>query len=156
MKFRRWLRARWVLGWALLKHVVFRPFSRGKADPRFWLRRLSREALGPTPPANWRDAAATSRCIGCGLCDALLPRGADAMHSTPSMDAIAPNPVSLSQILQGAARLPSDAPELLVYLPFLRAHAPAISQICPARVDAAAVADLIERNASALRPDETL
>jgi hypothetical protein len=147
MSWTGWFRARWVLGWALVKHVLYLPFAGRKGDPGIWLERIGKEALGPTPPGNWQAAAQSARCIGCGLCDALdvrpaAPEGKVASAAVPPM----------SQIIQGAARLPSDAPDALAFIPRLLHNADAILAICPTGVDARTVAQLIARNAEVLHP----
>ncbi len=127
-----YLNARWVLGWALVKHVLLWPLRR--RDPHAWVRRIGQEALAPTPQQGWATFAATSRCIGCGLCDAVVPAEVQA-----------------SAWLQGSIRQPADAPLALQQAALLRQHAAAIMRICPARVQVDKVADLIDMHARMLR-----
>ncbi len=124
-----YLNARWVLGWALIKHILLRPFVR--RDPSLWVKRIAQESLGPTPPSGWSLFENTSRCIGCGLCDAVVPAG-----------------VLASTWIHGSIRHPHDAPLALAQAQLLRKYASAIDRVCPARVKAASVADLIEAQAS--------
>jgi ferredoxin len=147
MNWQKWLRARWVLGWALVKHVLYKPFAGKKGDPGIWLARIGQEALGPTPPGNWEAAAKSSRCIACGLCDSVESR----QRPAPGGDARA-YAASLSHVIAGAARLPSDAPDALIYVPRLLACAQAVRAICPTGVDPSEVAHMIQRNAEVLKP----
>lgn len=129
-----WLKARWTLGWALVKHVLLRPFAPRRSDPRKWLGRIRQESLGPTPAANWKYFAGSSRCINCGLCDAVAPAGA-----TPS------------RWIMGAARQPADAGLALEHARQLRAMAKAIERVCPTQVQVEDVAGIIEENVRALQ-----
>ena len=128
----RYLNARWTLGWALIKHILLRPFIR--PDPGLWVQRINQDFLGPTPLAAWNYFAGSSRCIGCGLCDA-----------------VAPGDAKPSEWILGSIRQPSDAPLALAKAKQLRELAGAIERVCPARVSVGDVADLIEANAHALR-----
>lgn len=150
MNWQKWLWARWVLGWALVKHILFRPFSGRKGDPEIWLSRMGQEALGPTPPGNWEAAAQSSRCIGCGLCDSLEPLGSSAPGSGSKVLT-----ASLSQIIAGAARLPSDASDVSMYVMRLEACADLVRAICPKGVDTHQIAQTIVRNADVLRPKKS-
>lgn len=127
----RWLKARWTLGWALVKHVLLQPFVR--RDPARWVRRIAQESLGPTPAEGWNLFAASSRCMGCGLCDAVVPAG-----------------MQPSAWMQGAIREPADAPLALAKARQLRAWAQDIERVCPAQVKVEAVARLIEEHHRAL------
>jgi ferredoxin len=129
-----WLLARWTLGWALVKHVLLRPFAPGRSDPRTWLARIRQESLGPTPAANWKYFEGGSRCINCGLCDAVAPEG-----TTPS------------RWIMGAARQPSDAKLALDIARQLRGMKASIEQVCPARVQVDDVVGIIEENVRALQ-----
>lgn len=131
---RRWLRARWVLGWALMGRVLLAPWVRRQTDPKRWLRTMTGEGLARTPQDNWAQFNPAGRCIGCGRCDLFG-------------NAQVPRP---SHVMVGGARLAADAPAWRTQAAALRALAPQIRQICPTGADAAAVADIIERNAIAL------
>jgi ferredoxin len=152
MNWSHWLHARWVLGWAVVWHVLTLPFAGRKRDPGVWLGRIGQEALGPTPPGNWSAATNATRCIGCGLCDTVLPQGltaaADAAGNVPA--------VALSQVILGAARLPSDAPSSLAFVPQLMAVADGVRAVCPTGVDTRLVAQIIQRNAEVLHPQASL
>jgi ferredoxin len=126
-----YLNARWVLGWALVKHVLMTPFAR--REPADWVQTIADEALGATPPGAWAKQEAASRCIGCGLCAAVVPA-----HVQPA------------EWIMGIGRQPSDAPLALQQAHLLRQFAVDIERICPARVKVTDVADLIEAHAAAL------
>ena len=64
----RQLNAFWTLGWALVKHVVARPFI-GRRVPDRWLARLRDESLGAVPPLAWKLFEGSSRCTACGACE---------------------------------------------------------------------------------------
>ena len=67
---RKSLAAKWTLGWALVKRVLLSLLpGLGDHGPRPWLGRLAKENLTETAAGNWERFAATSRCLGCGLCD---------------------------------------------------------------------------------------
>jgi ferredoxin len=127
----RYLNARWVLGWALVKHMLLRPFIR--RDPSRWVDRIAADNLGPTPRRAWEYFEPASRCIGCGLCDAVVP---------PQVHA--------SAWISGCARLPEDAPLALEKARLLKPWAEAIERVCPARVGVTALVQLIEDEAGAL------
>lgn len=128
----RWTMAKWVLGWALAKNIVRRLIF-GVRGPSPWVARLATESLGIVPPEAWSYLAATSRCIGCGLCDVVAAPGERPSH----------------WIVQ-AIRRPQDASLGLVYAARLRALANQIDAICPTQVDARSVARLIEDSAQML------
>ncbi|MBI5511481.1 MAG: hypothetical protein HY903_22215 [Deltaproteobacteria bacterium] len=122
----------WVLGWALVKHVLLVPFV-GRRGPRPWLDRIARESLGPVPKEAWRLFAGTSRCIGCGLCD-----GVGEVSDTPS------------RWILSAARCPADAELGLTAAARLEVLAPNIERVCPTRVAVGDVVRLIRGNHGAL------
>ena len=126
-----YLNARWVLGWALVRHVLSTPFVR--REPADWVQRLNHEALGPTPPQAWKLLEPSSRCVGCGLCAAQVPDHVEA----PAW-------------IMAAVRQPADAPLAQQQAKLLRQYAAAIERVCPARVDVRAVADLIDAHIAAL------
>ena len=132
------LRARWTLGWALVKRVLSYvvPFVK-RTTPDHWLYRLAGESIAPTPPNTWSHVEGASRCIGCGLCDS-IPNNEDQP----------------SEWILGSAREPGDAPLALEQAARLRRLAQEISKICPARVPAEAIASLIEDNSNMLRETE--
>jgi hypothetical protein len=150
--WKRWLHAHWVLGWALLRHVIFRPFAGRRRDPKLWLERIGREALGPTPVGNWEAASQNARCIGCGLCDVVLCGERRAPAQALQEPGIQPVDISMSQIVQMAARMPSDAPEAMAWVGLLEEHAEAIRALCPSGVDTQVMAGTIRRNAAVLQP----
>ncbi|MBI3179636.1 MAG: hypothetical protein HYZ27_08230 [Deltaproteobacteria bacterium] len=118
----RRLHAQWVLGSAMLRKLVVYAFA-GRRGAAPWLARLAQEDLAPTPPRAFALAAGASRCIGCGLCDSVAEP-----HESPS------------RLIMGMARHPADAPLAGADLDRLAALAPAIAEVCPARV---AVGDLV-------------
>jgi ferredoxin len=120
-----YLNSRWVLGWALVKHVLLRPFVR--RDPARWVEKIASESLAATPAEGWALFEPASRCIGCGLCDAVMPAGDSA-----------------AAWIMGSIRQPQDAPLALQQARSLRLHAAAIERICPAQVQVTKVAELIE------------
>ncbi len=128
----RQVNAYWVLGWALAKHVVARPFV-GRPTPTRWLERLRGEELGPVPQDAWGAFAGAGRCLGCGLCDAVGEPG-----DTPSA------------WLVGAIRQPSDAPLSVAIAERLTELAPRIAAVCPARVSVLDVVRLVRGNLDAL------
>lgn len=131
----RWLRARIVLGWALVKHLLLGPLAARRSAPGPWLRRMGAEGLSPTPAANWSHLAGSSKCVGCGLCD---------LFGSPEL----PRP---SLMIQGAARLPGDAPYVQEEaLAALQLMAPDIARICPQGVQVGDVCALIRNNQAAL------
>ncbi len=132
---RRWLQARMTLGWALFKHLLMGPWAKHRSDPVRWLQRIGKEALGPTPKDNWPRFAGSSKCIGCGLCD---------MFGTAAL----PRP---SHMIQGAARLPSDAPLVsAASLTALKNVAQDVARVCPQGVDVEDIRAIIINNQQAL------
>lgn len=131
MNVRR-LGALWTLMWALIRHVVTLPLT-GRKRPEPWLARLLEESLAPTPSEAWTYVAGTSRCIGCGVCDAV---GTDTD--------------SPSEWIQQMGRTPSDAPLVLPQAERLSALAREIERVCPARVPAADIARLVADQARML------
>jgi hypothetical protein len=129
----RQLNAYWVLGWALVKHVLARPFV-GRHLPRPWLDRLAQERLGIVPPRAWPLFAATSRCIACGLCDALAEPGDRPM-----------------QWVLAVARVPADAEISPAALARLEVLAPRIESLCPSRLSVTSLVELAAANARASR-----
>jgi hypothetical protein len=95
--------------------------------------RLHEEQLGAVPPGAWQRFAASSRCIGCGICD-LVDAG----------------DLSVASLVMGAGRQPADATVELDRATDLRTVAADIACVCPARVSADAIAALIEGNAAML------
>ncbi len=128
----RWTLSKWVLAWALTKNIL-RRLVLGVRGPAPWLRRLASESLGAVPAEAWGYFAATSRCIGCGLCDVLAAPG-----ERPS------------QWIMQAARRPEDAVLAIEHAARLTVLAEAIDTVCPTRLDARAVARLIFDNAHML------
>lgn len=124
----RFLNARFVLGLALMRNLVLRLFTR-RGGAKAWLGTIARERLAPTAPQAWRHYAASSRCIGCGLCDSV------------ARDNEAP-----SEWILGVARQAEDAPLAQDKAVRLRALAEAIAKVCPARVPTDEVAGIIEDN----------
>jgi hypothetical protein len=125
----RQLNAFWVLGWALVKHIIARPFV-GRRLPQPWLDRLGQEQLGPVPERAWELFAPSARCIACGLCDALGAPG-----DTPM------------QWILSVARTPADAAIVGPALARLAALAGPIEQICPARLSVHNLVELATENA---------
>lgn len=131
----RWLRARMTLGVALAKHLLTLPWSRRRSNPVRWLGQMRQEALGPTPAGNWQVLAGSSKCIGCGLCDMF----GDARLPRPSL------------MIQGSARLPSDALDVAeAALEQLARLAPDIARVCPTGVNTRDIVALISNNRGAL------
>lgn len=126
------LQAKWTLGTELLKRVLFAPLLRAQTG-RTWMKQLKSESLGETPQNAWENFEPASRCIACGICDS-VGRGDTA----------------LSYDVMGAAREPSVAPLVADAALELHALAKEIARICPARVDAEAIAKLIDGNARQL------
>jgi hypothetical protein len=126
----------WVLGSALMLFVITWPFLKlfGMIfTTQQWLTRLRQERLAPSPAGVWLYVDQTSRCIGCGLCDAV----ADPEESP-------------SQWIIGSVRMPENATLALQQAERLRQLAPAIERMCPANVKVTAVVQLIEDNAKML------
>jgi len=132
MAMYRWLMSKWVLAWALTKNIARRVLL-GVRGPRPWLGHLARESLGAVPPDAWDYLASTSRCIACGLCDVVARPGEHPSHW-----------------IAQAARRPEDAPLARSHADRLRELSSGIRAICPAQLDASAVARLIDDNAAML------
>jgi len=132
----RQLKALWVLGWALVAKLLMDPFVRHRGVAP-WLARLRQESLAPTPPSTWQHLERASRCIGCGICDAVR------------LDVR-----STSHWIAGSGRAPSDAPLLLAEVPAIVARAPEIARICPTRVGVDDLAALITDHAQILAERE--
>ena len=115
-----------------MKNLAMRPFV--SKSPVKWLARLAPEGLAATPPGAWDKMATAGRCVGCGLCDAVVPPDCQA-----------------SLWLQGAVRQPGDARLAGEKAMSLRRHAQAIRAVCPVGVDPESVADLIDLHAESLR-----
>jgi hypothetical protein len=129
----RQLNAYWVLGWALAKHLVARPFV-GRRMPGPWLDRLAQYHLGTVPPRAWSLFAPSSHCIACGICDALG----------------APGDTPMRWIL-AIARTPADAEIGLAAVERLSSLASAIESVCPARLSVTSLTELVLANARAAR-----
>lgn len=128
----RALNARVILGWALVKHVIARRFI-GRRSPERWLARLEEESLAAVPPGAWDLLEQTSRCVGCGICDA-----AGGPGEWPS------------QWILGIARRPEDAPLAAEQLERLEQLSDAIEAVCPARLPVKALVKLVRDNAGML------
>lgn len=128
----RWFKARMVLGTALMRRVLLSPVLPDHG-PKPWLRQLAKEDLASVPDALWSYVGGTSRCIGCGLCDAVARQG-EAPSQWLARDAREPSTAGLA--LEHAERLDELAQE--------------IAAICPARVPVEDVARLIRANAETL------
>jgi hypothetical protein len=132
MSFNRWLRARWTLGAQLARHVATTPFRKQRGGAA-WLAKLRTERLAPTPTGAWELFEPASRCIGCGLCDAV------------ARDSEQP-----SAWILGEARTPSDAPLALDHARRLHELAKDIARVCPTGVGVDEIAQLIDKNAAEL------
>lgn len=128
----RYLKARWILGTALIRRVVMTPVLPDHG-PKPWLKKLANENLAAVPDELWSYVAGTSRCIGCGLCDSVA-RGNESPSTWLANDPREPSTANI--VLDHAQRLNELATE--------------IARICPARVPVADVAKLIRANAEAL------
>lgn len=127
--------AYWVMGIALVKHLLRLPFE-GRKIPAPWLARLKTENLAPSPKESWNYIAETSRCIGCGLCD------------------VAAQNLSVSGLIVGGSRQPADAPLVLQQMRLLEQVAHDIAKICPTSVRVETIVRLVRENARALEPLE--
>lgn len=126
----RLLRSQLILGWALLMHLVTRPWKRlrGRVTTSSrWLEWLARERVGATPEGMWSLSAQASRCVGCGLCDSVGEK-----DERPS------------QWIMADARQPQDARWVQLRAQRLRQLAPDIAKVCPTDVDVKSVAQWIE------------
>ena len=121
----RYLTARSVLAFAVIKHILLWPFVR-RRGPKPWLAHLARESLQPTPQYAWPLFAGTSHCIGCGMCDAL-----GEPTDKPS------------EWILSIAREPSTAGLSQEALQRLEQLAPDIMQICPTQVDVKSLTQLM-------------
>ncbi|MEE8410607.1 MAG: hypothetical protein V3T05_13475 [Myxococcota bacterium] len=128
----RVLKARWTLGWALIKYLMARPFL-GRRKPLRWLSRLREGSLAVVPPEAWELFEPASRCIGCSICDAVGERG-----DKPS------------QWILSIARRPQDAPLASDALDRLVVLREAIERVCPARVQVGAIVELVRENSRML------
>jgi hypothetical protein len=130
MMWRR-LKALWVLGWAFLLKILQRPLARRTGGDE-WLARLRQEGLAATPADAWKHLSPASRCIGCGLCDAVVPE------------------MSPSAWIAGAPRVPGDSPMVREEAQALHVHAGSIARVCPTRVGVDDIVALVEGNARSL------
>ncbi len=130
----RTVKARVTLGLAVLKHILLTPFVGGSRGPKSWLKRLAAEDLARTPEGAWQYLEGTSRCIGCGLCD------------TVAVGDEAP-----SSWIMGEARRPADAELAVDRSVRLRQLADSIARVCPARVPAESIAQLLDDTVDVLR-----
>ena len=129
------LGAKLILAWALVLKVLQGIFRRPPRNTTAsWLEHLREEGIGPVPQTAWSQLAPAGACIGCCLCDAAAPDEG----------------TSPAQLVMGAGRVPADAPLELQRAAALDRVAEDIAQICPARVQARDIADLIRANASVL------
>lgn len=128
------LRALWVLGTAFLSKLLVMPFVRGHDSARLWLDRLHAEGIERTPPDMWAQLEPASRCIGCGVCDAVGPVSQSPSHLVQSID-----------------RQPADAKLVSAETSVLREHGEAIERVCPARVGVGAMVRRLEGNAQGQR-----
>lgn len=128
----RALNARVILGWALVKHLLARRFI-GRRSPERWLGRLAQESLAAVPPDAWSLFEQTSRCVGCGICDAVGAPG-----EWPS------------QWILGIARRPEDAYLAIEKLDRLEQLGGAIEAVCPARLPVEDLVKLVRANAGML------
>ena len=124
----RKLRARFGLVLAVIKHLIYLPIF-GRRVPGPWLARLRSELLTPAPHDLWDYVEGTSKCIGCGLCDAF-----GEVRDTPS------------EWIRGNAREPSTAGLAREVPSRLRELAEDIARVCPAGVAVADIARLLESN----------
>lgn len=132
----RGIHAKVVLGLALLRNLIVKSLARligSYPGGKGWLRWLQRERLAPTPRSSWDIVESTSRCIGCGLCDAAA-RGE----------------LDLSGTFVAWARRPEDAPLAVERLDDIARLAREVAAVCPTRVSATAIATLISDNAEEL------
>ncbi len=130
----RKLRARWVLGSAMVRKLLVYAFA-GRRGAAPWLRRLAVEDLTPSPPHAFELAAGASRCIGCGVCDSVA-----APHESPS------------SFIMYIARHPADATLADAALDCLERLAPAIAEVCPARVSVRDLVTLVREHRRLLTP----
>lgn len=119
-----------ILAWALVGNLVRSWLGLRRPGGERWLKQLAEEDLTATPLEAWDYLAETSRCVGCGLCEAVAADGTRPWLA-----------------LVGAARAPADAPLVLDAAQGLRQVADDVARICPAGVRPEAVARLIEENA---------
>jgi len=129
----RSLAAKWILAWALFKNIL-RVLVYGVRGPRDWLAAIRAESLGVTPAGTWTYLAATSRCIGCGICDVAGRPG-----ERPS------------QWIVQIIRQPADSLLALDKARRLAELAPAIAHLCPQGMQAQYVSRLVEDHARMLR-----
>ena len=139
---------------ALLKHLVVGAVLRitGHArSGRPWLDRMAAEGLGPTPPSTWEYIAASSRCIGCGVCDAAVTLSPESDLSRGSAADPAAGPrATVSEWMMGAARRPQDAAVVVEPLVRIEQVAEQIARVCPARLDPRTIVRLVRERAAAL------
>ncbi|MBC7792767.1 MAG: hypothetical protein H7Z43_03590 [Clostridia bacterium] len=128
----RYLKARWALGNALMRRVLLAPVLPDHG-PKPWLGKLATENLAAVPEELWSYIGGTSRCIGCGLCDAVA-RGNESPASWIANDPREPSTANI--VLDHAKRLSEMAVD--------------IARICPARVPVEDIARLIRANAETL------
>ena len=128
----RQLWALWILGTALLLKLLAKPFVRDWGGDT-WLSRLRQESLTTTPPKAWSRFEATSRCIGCGLCDF-----------------VATSPNSMRESIVAMDRKPEDALFAKNDAMAMHKDALAIAMVCPTGVGVQEKIELIMDNAALL------
>lgn len=149
---------------ALVKHLLvaaaLRLFGRRRTGAP-WLRRIAAEGLAHTPTHAWEYLAESSRCIGCGFCDAVVtlsaPCSQGGSHPSGSVAPAAAGPLggprrppTPSEWILGAPRRPEDAAVVAGALPELERACEAIAAVCPARLDARVIVRLVRERAAAL------
>ena len=107
----RQLNAYWIMGWALVKHIAARPFL-GRNAPEAWLSRLAQDSLACVPKNAWELFAPTSRCIGCGICDALAKPGESPTRWILSIARQPADSVIVEEQLSRLAELSEEIEEL--------------------------------------------
>lgn len=131
----RSIRAKFTLLGAVILNILARAWRvllRRPPTSQRWLEALDREEIEVTPPQLWSYAESTSRCVGCGLCDAVA----------------AGDPVS--EWIMSVGRRPEDALLPKTEVERLNEVGEAIARVCPVGLSPAAVVRLVRERAAQL------
>ncbi|MBI3072409.1 MAG: 4Fe-4S dicluster domain-containing protein [Deltaproteobacteria bacterium] len=132
-----------VLAFGLVAHLVKRIFHRGDGGLAKFNAHYSADRLLPSSPEDLVLYATASRCINCGICDALCPVTSTAPRHEFAGPSMAPLLLSRSASLAAFAA------------PFLKHSARCEScgecqHVCPTSVPIASVIRLVRRRAERL------
>lgn len=134
------------LGWYFVKRLVVRLFGRAEGLPRFRASYFVEDRLLPLDVAEREVLAGASRCIACGACDAAF----DAYDRVARTELRGPSDLPLA-----CSRSLPDYDTLGKLVAHLRkGDLAALERVCPVSVPFRKLADVVERRALALAPEE--